>query len=148
MAVAAVEEADGASAIHALALKLRAAWRDDLAAHVAARGGHGSPLPSPLPALLSDLLTDSPLLMGLKPFGALDAGQQLRLPVLRIAFSIASLYLIPVDRQIGRCEGDPCGGFFLNTSRSKPRRWCSMESCGNRAKVRQFRSRMEAEEVR
>ncbi|HSG18327.1 MAG TPA: CGNR zinc finger domain-containing protein, partial [Anaerolineae bacterium] len=30
---------------------------------------------------------------------------------------------------------------FIDTSRNRSRRWCSMESCGNRAKVRQHRER-------
>lgn len=41
----------------------------------------------------------------------------------------------PLDR-IGRCADDRgCGWLFLDTSRNRSRRWCSMESCGNRAKA-------------
>jgi predicted RNA-binding Zn ribbon-like protein len=29
-----------------------------------------------------------------------------------------------------------CGYLFIDTSRNRSRRWCSMESCGNRAKAR------------
>jgi len=38
-----------------------------------------------------------------------------------------------------RCQG--CGAFFLDESRGKRRRWCSMERCGNRAKVAGYRAR-------
>ena len=34
------------------------------------------------------------------------------------------------------CPGDGCNWLFLDTSRGGTRRWCSMESCGNRAKAR------------
>lgn len=40
-----------------------------------------------------------------------------------------------MDR-IGQCQDDRgCGFLFLDTSRNRSRRWCSMESCGNRAKA-------------
>jgi predicted RNA-binding Zn ribbon-like protein len=39
-------------------------------------------------------------------------------------------------RRVGQCEDDRgCGYLFLDTSRNRSRRWCSMESCGNRAKA-------------
>jgi predicted RNA-binding Zn ribbon-like protein len=44
-------------------------------------------------------------------------------------------------RRLRRCGGDGCGWLFLDRSRSGRRRWCSMEDCGNRAKVRRFRRR-------
>ncbi len=40
-----------------------------------------------------------------------------------------------------RCVGSHCGWFFLDYSRNKSRRWCSMSYCGNRAKARRFRRR-------
>ena len=40
-----------------------------------------------------------------------------------------------VDR-VGQCADDRgCGYLFYDTSRNRSRRWCSMESCGNRAKA-------------
>ena len=36
------------------------------------------------------------------------------------------------------CGDDECGWFFLDTSKNRSRRWCSMESCGNRNKARRF----------
>jgi predicted RNA-binding Zn ribbon-like protein len=41
---------------------------------------------------------------------------------------------------IRECPGDDCGYLFRDTSRGR-RRWCSMKSCGNRAKVQRFRDR-------
>ena len=37
------------------------------------------------------------------------------------------------------CAADDCGLIFLDTSRPGTRRWCSMQRCGNRAKVRNHR---------
>lgn len=40
-----------------------------------------------------------------------------------------------LDR-VGECADDRgCGYLFIDTSRNHSRRWCSMESCGNRAKA-------------
>lgn len=36
---------------------------------------------------------------------------------------------------------DGCGWLFLDTSRNGRRTWCSMQTCGNLAKVRRYRAR-------
>jgi predicted RNA-binding Zn ribbon-like protein len=41
--------------------------------------------------------------------------------------------------RLRRCAA--CHAFFLDDSRGGRRRWCSMERCGNRAKVAGYRSR-------
>ncbi len=49
-----------------------------------------------------------------------------------------------LDR-VKECENhDACGWLFLDTSRSGTRRWCSMSSCGARAKMRRYRARQAA----
>ena len=40
------------------------------------------------------------------------------------------------------CGGDDCGWLFEDSSRNRSRHWCTMEDCGNLAKVRRFRSRL------
>ena len=42
------------------------------------------------------------------------------------------------------CANDGCRWVFEDTSRGGRRRWCDMTTCGNRAKVRRFRSRHQA----
>jgi predicted RNA-binding Zn ribbon-like protein len=42
---------------------------------------------------------------------------------------------------VGTCADDTCGWLFLDTTRNRTRRWCTMKDCGNRNKVRRFRSR-------
>lgn len=40
--------------------------------------------------------------------------------------------------RVKKCNGPTCDWLFLDTSRNRSRRWCSMETCGNRAKARRF----------
>lgn len=55
-------------------------------------------------------------------------------PILR---STADLLTSDDLRRVGECADDRgCGYLFYDTSRNHSRRWCSMESCGNRAKAR------------
>jgi len=48
-----------------------------------------------------------------------------------------------LDR-VGQCADDRCGWLFLDTSRNRSRRWCSMDDCGNRAKARRHYERKRA----
>jgi predicted RNA-binding Zn ribbon-like protein len=43
--------------------------------------------------------------------------------------------------RLGQCGGDDCGWMFLDSSRNRRRQWCTMQDCGNRAKVRTFRQK-------
>jgi predicted RNA-binding Zn ribbon-like protein len=43
--------------------------------------------------------------------------------------------------RVRECAADDCHLVFFDESRSNNRRWCSMQRCGNRAKVRAHRSR-------
>lgn len=45
------------------------------------------------------------------------------------------------DRRIKRCAAPDCRLVFHDDSRASSRRWCSMQKCGNRAKVRAHRAR-------
>lgn len=57
-------------------------------------------------------------------------------PVARAAADLLTSDLL--DR-VGECADDRgCGYLFIDTSKNHSRRWCSMESCGNRAKARRF----------
>jgi predicted RNA-binding Zn ribbon-like protein len=42
---------------------------------------------------------------------------------------------------IRQCQAPNCTIYFIDTSRSGDRRWCSMSACGNKAKVAEFRRR-------
>lgn len=41
--------------------------------------------------------------------------------------------------RIRQCAAEPCATLFVDTSRSGHRKWCSMATCGNKAKVAAFR---------
>ncbi|HEU4849742.1 MAG TPA: CGNR zinc finger domain-containing protein [Terrimesophilobacter sp.] len=49
--------------------------------------------------------------------------------------------------RIRECAAEDCGYLYLDTSRSGNRRWCSMQRCGNRAKVRAHRARASGRQV-
>lgn len=53
---------------------------------------------------------------------------------------IQSLDTIPTQR-IRKCEHPECCLYFIDTSKSQKRRWCSMELCGNRKKAAEFYAR-------
>lgn len=51
----------------------------------------------------------------------------------------------PTDGAILKlCADDLCTHPFLDRSRAKARRWCDMETCGDRAKVRRYRAQQAA----
>jgi predicted RNA-binding Zn ribbon-like protein len=59
-----------------------------------------------------------------------------------IALSAAALITGPRADRIKQCEDDRgCGWLFVDDSRRKNRRWCSMGDCGNVAKARRHRAR-------
>jgi predicted RNA-binding Zn ribbon-like protein len=60
----------------------------------------------------------------------------------QVAESAATLITSPGLEQLRVCEDENCGWFFLDRSRNLPRRWCSMEDCGNRAKARRHYERI------
>jgi Conserved protein containing a Zn-ribbon-like motif, possibly RNA-binding len=49
--------------------------------------------------------------------------------------------------RVRRCSADDCALIFYDSSRPNARRWCSMQRCGNRNKVRGYRSRHSQEET-
>jgi predicted RNA-binding Zn ribbon-like protein len=50
--------------------------------------------------------------------------------------SAVALVISDAVKRIGECADDRgCGWLFYDTTRNHSRRWCSMESCGNRAKA-------------
>jgi predicted RNA-binding Zn ribbon-like protein len=58
--------------------------------------------------------------------------------------SAITLLTSPDIERIRMCSGEACDWLFLDTSRNHLRRWCSMDECGNRAKMRRRRLRLKA----
>ncbi|USG63094.1 CGNR zinc finger domain-containing protein [Sneathiella marina] len=79
--------------------------------------------------------------MELKSVIAEEGPEKLLFPIIRdIADFLASDH--PEKTKI--CANDDCGLYFVNLSRNGRRRWCSMSTCGNRAKVNAYLKRQEA----
>jgi predicted RNA-binding Zn ribbon-like protein len=68
-----------------------------------------------------------------------DALDQMLWPLARSAIELLTASEL---RRVKVCPGlDDCGWLFLDTSKSGQRRWCSMDSCGSRAKMRRYYAR-------
>ena len=61
-------------------------------------------------------------------------------PIARNAAELLTSESLRLVKECANAE-EGCGWLFLDTSRSGNRVWCSMESCGNRAKFRAFYAR-------
>ena len=60
-----------------------------------------------------------------------------------LAHEGARLLASPQAEQLRHCGNPDCVLIFVDTSRSHRRRWCSMDTCGNRAKVaKHYRSHL------
>jgi predicted RNA-binding Zn ribbon-like protein len=71
----------------------------------------------------------------------------------RVAWSVvqsATALLTSRDLEhVHQCSLETCGWLFLDLSKNKTRRWCSMKMCGNKSKVRHHRAtRREGREAR
>jgi len=52
-----------------------------------------------------------------------------------VAASAIQLLTSPQVHRVRSCAGERCDWLFVDTSRNHLRRWCSMDECGNRAKM-------------
>jgi len=59
-----------------------------------------------------------------------------------VARSAAEMLTMGDLTRLHACDGEDCGWLFEDTSRNRSRQWCTMEDCGNLAKVRRFRTRL------
>jgi predicted RNA-binding Zn ribbon-like protein len=72
---------------------------------------------------------------------ARDALETVLTPIL---WSAGDLLAGPDLARTRLCAADGCGWLFVDASRKGNRLWCSMESCGNRAKARRHYQRRKA----
>jgi len=61
--------------------------------------------------------------------------------IVPLAHHAAQLFATADHSALRKCEDPNCILWFHDTSKNHSRRWCSMEACGNRAKVAAFRER-------
>ncbi|MFF2956044.1 CGNR zinc finger domain-containing protein [Kitasatospora sp. NPDC057965] len=120
------------------------ALRDALWQLTAARATHGPDAGDPADyALLNRAAARPPLAPQIAPDGTAAPplpgdGDQLASTVARDAIA---LFTGPYAERIRECGAADCRLLFVDTSRPGRRRWCSMERCGNRHKVRALRAR-------
>jgi predicted RNA-binding Zn ribbon-like protein len=109
--------------------------------------GHGAAPPADNLAALNRALKPALAAATLAPAGRGFAWQwpdggakpeRLIWPVLR---SAAELLTGPGLERIKVCPGHGCGWLFLDRTRNGRRRWCEMEVCGSRAKMRRYHQR-------
>ncbi|MER7702162.1 CGNR zinc finger domain-containing protein [Kitasatospora sp. NPDC097605] len=125
------------------------ALRDALWRLTAARAAHGAGAGDPADyAVLNRAAARPPLAPQITPDGTAAPplpgdGDQLASTVARDAIA---LFTGPHADRVRECGADDCHLLFVDTSRPGRRRWCSMERCGNRHKIRALRARREQHE--
>ncbi|HEV8389568.1 MAG TPA: ABATE domain-containing protein [Dongiaceae bacterium] len=73
---------------------------------------------------------------------------RLDLPVWIIARSASEVLTGEPLERLKSCAGLDCGWVFLDATRNGRRRWCEMEVCGSRAKMRRYRHRHQSRAAR
>jgi len=59
-------------------------------------------------------------------------------PLYPVIYTAAQLLLSDQLLNIGVCANSGCGWLYLDTSKNKNRRWCTMKVCGSRAKAKEY----------
>jgi predicted RNA-binding Zn ribbon-like protein len=103
----------------------------------------GEPYPPGDVAVLNEAASRPALVPVLTPAGerqwaAAGSGTQL---LATVACDAVELLSGPYAHRIRSCAAEDCHLIYVDTSRPGSRRWCSMEHCGNRHKVRAMRAR-------
>jgi predicted RNA-binding Zn ribbon-like protein len=90
--------------------------------------------------ILNKFAAEAPPAPVLKPDGSLVWLGSVRALLAGLARDAAALFSEEAGR-IRQCQAPLCPIYFVDTSRSGRRRWCSMAACGNKAKVAALRKR-------
>jgi predicted RNA-binding Zn ribbon-like protein len=80
--------------------------------------------------------------LGWRPQRRWHSPESLLLPIAR---SLADLVCSEDFTFVKACEGPPCTLLFVDRTRGRVRRWCSMAICGNRAKQAAHRARIKVQ---
>jgi predicted RNA-binding Zn ribbon-like protein len=120
------------------ALELREALRQFLHLTPADRRG------SSASAQLNAAAAKFPLLVGVSKAGELELQPERRGALSGLGRILADLQLAAASGNLDRlktCASDECGWVFYDRSKPATRRWCSSLLCGNRDKIRTYRTR-------
>ena len=77
------------------------------------------------------------LALAFDPPGRSRLAEPILTPVVRAAIDLLTG---DAAARVRLCADESCAWLFLDTTRNRTRRWCVMKECGNRNKVRRFRS--------
>ncbi|WP_342237645.1 CGNR zinc finger domain-containing protein [Inquilinus sp. OTU3971] len=132
---------EAAAAVLATALRLRGALGRILTAPAAAA--------SEDLAVLNAVLARAPTRTGLAPAKGgfawtMTDTDPLEQPLWPVVWDAAELLVSGRAERVGSCSDPDCAWVFLDTSRNRSRRWCSMADCGNRHKARRHYERSRA----
>ena len=70
-----------------------------------------------------------------------SAEDDLERVVWEIGRSAGRLVVSPRLARVRACAAGDCGWWFMDDTKNRSRRWCDMKLCGNREKLRRFRSK-------
>ena len=109
----------------------------------------GGPAAGPDLAVINAAAARAPLVAGIASDGSRRwaphaTGTQV---ISTVARDAVELFTGPYRHRIRVCEAPDCFLLFADTSRPGRRRWCAMERCGNRHKVRAHRVRRSEGEI-
>ncbi|QXJ25000.1 CGNR zinc finger domain-containing protein [Actinomadura graeca] len=104
------------------------------------------PLPATTVAAINRAAAAAPLAPALTAAGTAEWAAPVRAAQALSALAREMIELLsgPLSARIRECASDNCPLVFVDSSRPGARRWCSMERCGNRHKLRALRARRDA----
>jgi predicted RNA-binding Zn ribbon-like protein len=111
------------------------------------RGNHGDPIdPWALTLLDAEAMRPALAVRFAADGGArlIPVGEGIDRLVARVLAAIAAADVEGAWRRLKVCADDTCAWAYYDGSRNGSRAWCSMKSCGNRAKARRLRTRRRA----
>ncbi len=76
-----------------------------------------------------------------------DPAETARSQPIEALIAASALSLVADQRELSRlkmCPGENCGWLFIDETKNARRKWCSMETCGNRAKAMRHYNRSRA----
>ena len=143
---AAARDPAAAQAVHRQALALREALHNLFAA-VARGESPTSQDTARLNAALESALPHRQVAASGEGFGWTWAGppDALDRMLWPVVYEAADLLTADERGRVRECPAPDCGWLFLDMSKNRSRRWCSMETCGNAAKARRHYQRHKGE---
>jgi hypothetical protein len=116
-------------------------WRAEILRIASAVAGGPTTRPADL-AAVNEAAARPPLVHALRPGGGTTVVAPTAAAALAtLARDAVDLFGGPLAGRVRMCAAANCGLLFVDTSRPGRRRWCSMERCGTRTKVRRHRAR-------